>query len=115
MVYCCKVSPNDSSSVLIGSEDKCVTKLGTKYKAISIEGEMRGHSKSVRCIDISEDGLTVASGCDDHSLRLWDYQTCKPRAILVGHRGTVSGVSFVKSNQSFSEENEEIIISCSFD
>ena len=43
---------------------------------------------------MSPDGLTIASGHSDSTVRLWDAQTGELRTVLVGHTGEVCGVAF---------------------
>jgi WD40 repeat protein len=40
----------------------------------------------------------MLTGCEDHSLRVWDYKTYKPEAILSGHRDVVTGGVFLNAN-----------------
>src|SRR5262245_50216837 len=43
----------------------------------------------------SPNGRILASvSAEDHSIRLWDGNTNKPRATLTGHLGRVDGVAF---------------------
>ena len=51
--------------------------------------QLSGHSMGLRSLEVSKDGKTLVSGCEDHSLRLWDYQTGKAEKILAGHRDVV--------------------------
>ncbi len=42
---------------------------------------LRGHTKNIRAAAFSPDGKTIASGAEDGSVRLWDVETGKERAI----------------------------------
>lgn len=52
-----------------------------------------GHTHSVNTVSLSRNGI-IASGSYDHTIRLWDVSTKKNIAILEGHKGPVSSVSF---------------------
>lgn len=42
----------------------------------------------------SPDGLTIVSGSDDKTIKLWDVQTGLPIIILFGHESYVESVAF---------------------
>jgi WD40 repeat protein len=42
---------------------------------------------------ISGDGLTLASGCDDNTVKIWNLQTGELLSTLKGHGGTVYSVA----------------------
>jgi WD40 repeat protein len=46
----------------------------------------------------SGDGATLATGCDDHQVRLWDAVTFRARAVLKGHNAQVFFVAFHPSD-----------------
>jgi len=65
-----------------------------------------GHSSGIRNIDFSRDQQYLITCCEDHSLRIWDYETGKAKHILSGHHDVVSGGCFL---------NEDTIASSSWD
>ncbi|NJK65980.1 MAG: serine/threonine protein kinase [Microcoleus sp. CSU_2_2] len=44
-------------------------------------------------VAISQDGLTLASGCDDNTVKIWNLQTGELLSTLKGHLGTVYSVA----------------------
>jgi WD40 repeat protein len=60
----------------------------------------------IRSLDVSKDASTLASGCSDHSIRLWDYNSGIAQNILVGHQDVVTGTAFL---------NQDTLISTSWD
>ena len=44
-----------------------------------------GHSFRVNAVAFSPDGLTLASGSRDDTVRLWDVATGQEKSILTGH------------------------------
>jgi WD40 repeat protein len=42
-----------------------------------------------RSLEVSKDGKKMVSGCEDHSLRIWDYESLKSEKILAGHHDVV--------------------------
>lgn len=55
---------------------------------------MYGHTDSVRAVDWSHDGKTIASASDDFTVRLWDAATGIPGLVLKGHTYHVYSVSW---------------------
>ena len=53
-----------------------------------------GHSFRVNAVAFSPDGLTLASGSRDHTVRLWDVATGQEKSILTGHTNDVEAVAF---------------------
>ena len=53
-----------------------------------------GHSDIVNSVVFSPDVSRLASGSDDHSVRLWDATSTEALASLVGHSGGVYCVAF---------------------
>ena len=55
---------------------------------------MRGHTGAIFALAFSPDGSRLASGSDDHSIRLWDMRTGKERLQLRGHENYVHDLAF---------------------
>ncbi|MCX4626805.1 trypsin-like peptidase domain-containing protein [Streptomyces sp. NBC_01443] len=62
--------------------------------ALPLHRRLSGHARTVASVAFSPDGRTVASGSADHTARLWDVTTGKPRTTLTGHTDTVFSVAF---------------------
>jgi WD40 repeat protein len=81
----------DSGVFLVGSENKHVTKYNFDFRDYTFErvGSFLGHSHSVRSVTTNKDTTRLLSSCEDHSLRIWNYDTFEPLKILAGHKDNV--------------------------
>ena len=57
--------------------------------------EISGHTDTVVCLAFSPDGLPLASGSDDRTIKLWDAQTGHERLSLTGHTEALIDLAFV--------------------
>ena len=57
---------------------------------------LEGHERGVNCVDYYHGGDKpyLLSGADDHTLRIWDYQTKTCVQVLEGHTNNVSACAF---------------------
>jgi WD domain, G-beta repeat/Pentapeptide repeats (8 copies) len=55
---------------------------------------LEGHTRSVECLSYSADGLQLASGSYDSTIRLWNVARRCQEATLEGHTGTVNCLSY---------------------
>ncbi|UKY55085.1 trypsin-like peptidase domain-containing protein [Streptomyces inhibens] len=62
--------------------------------ALPLQRHLSGHTGTVESVAFSPDGRTLATGSDDHSVRLWDMATGKRRTVLTGHTNAVDSVAF---------------------
>jgi len=86
--------------ILVGAEDSHVTKYKFGYGDVQLVDIFKGHSSGIRSIELNPGCTKMLTGCEDHSLRVWDYATYKPEAILAGHRDVVVSILL----KSFSQE-----------
>ncbi|KIJ46753.1 hypothetical protein M422DRAFT_131939, partial [Sphaerobolus stellatus SS14] len=61
--------------------------------------ELQGHRHLVKSVSFSPDGRYIASGSDDHTVRLWSVETGMPTGMPIGqpyegHTDWVRSVSF---------------------
>jgi WD40 repeat protein len=68
---------------------------------------LTGHEHEIRCLAIDPSDSILASGSADRTVRLWDLQSCRPKATCVGHRDWVNAVGFV--------ENRSLLVSAGRD
>jgi WD40 repeat protein len=64
------------------------------WRPHSEQPQPAGHSREAWCVAFSPDGKLLASGSDDHTIKLWDVPTAREVATLNGHFATVSQIRF---------------------
>lgn len=67
--------------------------------------ESEGHSKTITCVAVFDDGRVV-SGSDDFTLRVWDSTTGQCLQTMYGHSNKIVGVAVLKNGT---------VVSCSDD
>ena len=60
---------------------------------------LEAHQGGVQTLAISPDGHTLATGGNDHTVRLWNLHTRRERSILRGHTNWVRSVAFSPDGQ----------------
>jgi WD40 repeat protein len=55
---------------------------------------LRGHQDDVAAVAFSPDGKRIASGSEDHTLKVWDAGSGKELLTLRGHADGVTAVAF---------------------
>jgi eukaryotic-like serine/threonine-protein kinase len=53
-----------------------------------------GHALSIGAVRFSPDGTLVATGSDDHTVRLWDTATGTLKGTMLGHQATIGSLAF---------------------
>lgn len=67
------------------------------------------HSGRVRSVAYSSDGQTLASGGDDNTIRIWNFQTGELLETL-GHLGPVNSVAFSPNGQTLVSGSDDTTI-----
>ncbi|CAD8190165.1 unnamed protein product [Paramecium pentaurelia] len=70
--------------------------IDCKWKNLRINDlhQLNGHDGPVNSLCFSPDGIILASGSMDQSIRLWDVGTGQQQSILEGHSNSVQSVCF---------------------
>ena len=66
--------------------------LGTKQRMI-----LKGHEDPVYTVAYAPDGLSIISGSEDATIRVWDARSGQQRLYLIGHDGGVDSVAYAPS------------------
>mmetsp|Transcript_12654 Transcript_12654/g.22392 ORF Transcript_12654/g.22392 Transcript_12654/m.22392 type:complete len:374 (+) Transcript_12654:152-1273(+) len=84
-----------------------------KARIIQIEKKrvLKGHAEAVMSICFSPDSLTLASGSDDKTVRLWDSASGNLKTIFSGHLGRILGLRFIGSGTIlFSSSKDKTVV-----
>ncbi|KNC78481.1 hypothetical protein SARC_09095 [Sphaeroforma arctica JP610] len=60
--------------------------------------DMFGHVKNVLAVDVAPDGHYIATGSDDHTVKIWEMRQRKCIYTLPAHNNLVSTVKFEPNN-----------------
>lgn len=91
-------SPTDSRILFSASDDKHIHMYDVDNKSLICA--MSGHASWVLSIDISPDGLAVATGSSDRTVRLWDPSMRSSVQTMTNHTDQVWGVAFRPTGSS---------------
>lgn len=112
------VSPN-GQTLARGNADGTIDiwrlwQLGTAELHQGVEPRQRfkltGHTSVVASLDITADGLTLASGSRDRTIKLWNLQTGELQQTLTGHQKRVISVVFSSDRQFLASGSEDCTI-----
>lgn len=93
-IYSCKAvrnSPYNGNIFTIGAENKLTHVMEydpeAKYESwqVEIKQKYEGHSAGIRDATFSPDCRRLLTGCEDHSVRLWNTETQEPICLFAGH------------------------------
>ena len=89
-----RFNPKDHNSFASASLDRSVKVWG--LSATTPNYSLEGHERGVNCVDYYAGGDKpyLISGADDHTLKIWDYQTKACITTLSGHQGNVTSCVF---------------------
>ncbi len=71
------------------------------------ERTLRGHTRRVNSVCISNDGKYIVSGSNDCDVRVWSYESGECLAVMSGHNGPVASVSITPDNKYVAYGSED--------
>ncbi|MGZ3335354.1 MAG: WD40 repeat domain-containing serine/threonine protein kinase [Isosphaeraceae bacterium] len=94
---------NRSVGQVVFTPDNKSLMLGCEYPQIRVwrfldtpdlQRPLAGHQKEAWVLAFSPDGALLASGSDDHTIKLWDVDSERELLTLTGHSQTVTALAF---------------------
>ena len=83
---------------LLVNWDSCIySQLDLKQEDLQV---LVGHTHCITALCFSPDGKMIASGSVDKTIRLWDVETGRCKAILEGHIGNVFTLAFSRDGKT---------------
>lgn len=83
----------DNPNVLQAIFDISAQTRNSSSQSPIYEGPMRGHTESIRDMDMSHGGEMMATASSDHSARIWNLKSKECIAVLAGHEDEVTAVA----------------------
>jgi len=71
---------------------------------------LRGHTRRVAALAISQDGRTLVSGSYDQLVKVWDVAGEKTRLTLKGHEAIISAVAISPDGKAIASADSEICL-----
>jgi ribosomal RNA-processing protein 9 len=68
------------------------------FRGEKFNRKVDGHFDEVNCLAISPNGKYLVSGGKDRIVRVWDIHNQKQIQSFLGHRDTITGITFDKEN-----------------
>lgn len=98
----------DPKFVAAGSHSGSAIDSGKLLPRAPCRTALTGHREPVTCIAMHPNYSLCASGSEDTTIRLWDFESGQYERTLKGHTGPVTGVAFDPNNGN-------VLASCSSD
>ena len=83
---------------------------GAPRTGVSVEAPFDRHTGEVHTAAYSPDGLWIASGATDHTVRLWEAAGRREVAVLLGHTGAVAGIAFTPDGLRLASIGEDRMV-----
>jgi len=83
----------DNKSLVLGCKDAQI-RVWRFFDTPDLMRSLAGHQTEAWALAFSHDGSLLASGSDDHTIKLWDVNSERELLTLTGHSQTVTALAF---------------------
>ena len=74
------------------------------------KNRLEGHESGVKSVSFSPDGKILATGSNDHTIKLWNVDDGQEFMILQGHWGTVKSIDFSPDGRLLASGSSDMTI-----
>src|SRR5208282_5594340 len=83
----------DNTSLILACKDRQI-RVWRFLDTPDPQRSLAGHQTEAWALAFSPDGALLASGSDDHTIKLWDVEAERELLTLTGHSQTVTALAF---------------------
>ena len=85
--------------MILGCKDREIRRWWF-HNTPDIPRPLAGHQTEAWALSFSRDGSLLASGSDDHTIKIWDVDTEQELLTLNGHSQTVTALAFFRDTRA---------------
>ncbi len=97
----------DNNSLIVGGKSKLV-RVWRFVETPDLQRPLAGHPAEAWAIAFSPDGSLLASGADDHKIKIWDVESERELVTLSAHSQTVTALAFFNDSDRLASVGDRL-------